>query len=243
MISPAQEVLRLLAAALLGGLIGLERERLDRGAGLRTHTLVATASALVMIVSAYGFTDVVTANRTIVLDPSRIAAQVVSGIGFLGAGTIVFRRNAVRGLTTAAGVWAVAAIGLACGAGLFAAAGACTAILLLVLIGLKPIERRFFEHKQVHQVTVLLRRQPGQITSMERVTRDLGIDLRRVALEPGDRDGESRVRLHLRGGPRGAVTSLAERLQAINGVTAITFGADQIIQPNGNSDSTEEEED
>jgi len=139
-----QEVARLLVAALLGALIGLERERLDRGAGLRTHTLVATAAALVMLVSSYGFVGVVTADRTIALDPSRIAAQVVSGIGFLGAGTIILRRNAVRGLTTAASVWAVAAIGLASGAGMFAAAVTCTVILLIVLIGLKPVERRMF---------------------------------------------------------------------------------------------------
>ena len=110
-----QEILRLLAAAGLGAVIGFERERLDRGAGLRTHALVSTASALVIIVSAYGFMDVVTANHTIVLDPSRIAAQVVSGIGFLGAGTIILRKNAIRGLTTAASVWAVAGIGLAAG--------------------------------------------------------------------------------------------------------------------------------
>ena len=107
-------VIRLLVAAVLGSLIGLERERLDRGAGLRTHALVATASALIIIVSAHGFSDVLQEGR-IVLDPSRVAAQVVSGIGFLGAGTIILRKNAIRGLTTAASVWAVAGIGLAAG--------------------------------------------------------------------------------------------------------------------------------
>ena len=105
-------IIRLVVAAVLGSLIGLERERLDRGAGLRTHALVATASALIIIVSAYGFSDVLQEGR-IVLDPSRVAAQVVSGIGFLGAGTIILRKNAIRGLTTAASVWAVAGIGLA----------------------------------------------------------------------------------------------------------------------------------
>src|SRR5580658_2662035 len=93
---------RLLLAALLGGLIGAEREgRLNSGAGLRTHALVSVASALVMIVSTYGFMSVLSPGK-IVLDPSRVAAQVISGVGFLGAGIIIFRRNTVRGLTTAA---------------------------------------------------------------------------------------------------------------------------------------------
>lgn len=97
------EVVRLLVAAGLGCLVGLKRDRLDRGAGLRTHALAATASALVMLVSSFGFNDVVSPGR-MMLDPSRIAAQVVSGIGFLGAGTIILRKNAVRGLTTAASI-------------------------------------------------------------------------------------------------------------------------------------------
>ena len=218
-----QEIARLLVAALLGALIGLERERLDRGAGLRTHTLVATAAALVMLVSSYGFANVVTADRTIALDPSRIAAQVVSGIGFLGAGTIILRRNAVRGLTTAASVWAVAGIGLASGAGMFAAAIACTVILLVVLIGLKPVERRMFEHKRPRQVTILVRRQPGQITAIETHVRAAGIDLRRLSLEPGEHNGDGRVRLEFRGATNAGLTLLAEQLETIPGVRAVSY--------------------
>jgi putative Mg2+ transporter-C (MgtC) family protein len=218
-----QEIARLLVAALLGALIGLERERLDRGAGLRTHTLVATAAALVMLVSSYGFTDVVLADRTIALDPSRIAAQVVSGIGFLGAGTIILRRNAVRGLTTAASVWAVAGIGLASGAGMFAAAITCTTILLLVLIGLKPVERRMFEHKRPRQVTIVVRRQPGQITAIETQVRAAGIDLRRLSLEPGENNGDGRVRLEFRGTTNSGLSLLAEQLQTIPGVRAVSY--------------------
>ena len=93
-------LLRLAVATLLGALIGLERERLERAAGLRTHALVALASALIMIVSGYGFAELGATPR----DPTRMAAQVVSGIGFLGAGVIIFRKNAVRGLTTAASI-------------------------------------------------------------------------------------------------------------------------------------------
>src|ERR1700761_8763142 len=108
---------RLALSALLGSVIGYERERLAWAAGLRTHMLVCVGSTLIMIVSAYGFADVLAAG--VVLDPSRMAAQVVSGIGFLGAGAIMARGEVVRGLTTAASVWSVAGIGLAVGGGLY----------------------------------------------------------------------------------------------------------------------------
>jgi putative Mg2+ transporter-C (MgtC) family protein len=126
-------VLRLVLAAALGAAVGLERERLEWVAGLRTHMLVCLGSALVMIVSAYGFNDVISAYR-IVLDPSRVAAQVVSGIGFLGAGTILFlRQQVIRGLTTAASLWTVAAVGLAVGGGLYLAAIVTTALIVVIL--------------------------------------------------------------------------------------------------------------
>ena len=144
-------ILRLFVAALLGGIIGLEREYREKAAGLRTHFLVALGSALFMIVSAYGFDGALT-NSQMRLDVSRIAAQVVSGIGFLGAGTIIFQKNAVHGLTTAAGVWVTAAIGLTCGAGMYVLALSAT---LLVLIGLeafnyllKILEKRQEEAKE-----------------------------------------------------------------------------------------------
>jgi putative Mg2+ transporter-C (MgtC) family protein len=134
-------VLRLIVAALLGSLIGLERERLGWAAGLRTHMLVCVGSCLMMIVSAYGFSQ--TLGSHVVLDPSRVAAQVVSGIGFLGAGSILLRNEAVKGLTTAASVWAVAGVGLAAGGGLYTAGVATTIIILVILAGLKPLEDRY----------------------------------------------------------------------------------------------------
>lgn len=118
--------LRLLVALLLGGIIGIEREFRSKDAGFRTHFLVALGSALFCIVSQYGF-------GTDLKDSSRVAAQVVSGIGFLGAGTIIFQRNSVRGLTTAAGLWVTAAIGLACGTGMYDAAAIATGMILLGL--------------------------------------------------------------------------------------------------------------
>lgn len=121
--------LRLLIAMLLGGVIGIEREYRSKEAGFRTHFLVALGSALFCIVSQYGF-------GFDLKDSSRVAAQVVSGIGFLGAGTIIFQRNVVRGLTTAAGLWVTAAIGLACGSGMFAAAAIAT---VLIIVGLEVL--------------------------------------------------------------------------------------------------------
>src|SRR6201992_2807014 len=122
-----RHVLELLAAFGLTALSGVERTIQGKSAGLRTQTIVGTASALILLVSKYGFNDVL-APGSIVLDPSRVAAQVVSGIGFLGAGIIITRRGPVHGLTTAAAVWESAAIGLATGAGLLQLA---TAVVFL----------------------------------------------------------------------------------------------------------------
>ena len=128
-------ILRIFFAALLGGLIGLEREYRSKEAGFRTHFLVALGSALFMIVSAYGFEGVMTSTEQR-WDVARVAAQVVSGIGFIGAGTIIFHKseNVIRGLTTAAGVWVTAAIGLACGGGMYILSAAAT---FFVLVGLE----------------------------------------------------------------------------------------------------------
>jgi len=135
---------RLLLACLFGGLVGLERERKSWAAGMRTHMMVCLGSALIMIVSAYGFNDIIS-HSGIELDPSRIAAQVVSGIGFIGAGTILFTKtgNMVRGLTTAAGLWTVAGVGLATGAGLFTAAAFTTVLALIILWALQPLEKYY----------------------------------------------------------------------------------------------------
>ncbi|SFH63258.1 putative Mg2+ transporter-C (MgtC) family protein [Collimonas sp. OK307] len=150
-------IIRLLIAAALGSVIGFDRERLSWAAGLRTHMLVCVGSALVMIVSAYGFQDVV-GKPGIALDPSRMAAQVVSGIGFLGAGSILLRGEVIRGLTTAASLWSVAAVGLAVGGGLYIAAAAATLIILIILAGLKPLEKRFFIARQRREVRLVVRR-------------------------------------------------------------------------------------
>ncbi|MRX08855.1 MgtC/SapB family protein [Pseudoduganella sp. FT25W] len=147
---------RLALSALLGSFIGYERERLAWAAGLRTHMLVCVGSTLIMIVSAYGFNDVLTSG--VALDPSRMAAQVVSGIGFLGAGAIMARGEVVRGLTTAASVWSVAGIGLAVGGGLYIPAVGATVIILIILAGIKPLERRFISNRQLRSLLIFAER-------------------------------------------------------------------------------------
>jgi putative Mg2+ transporter-C (MgtC) family protein len=161
MLTNMELISRLVLAAALGSVIGIERERLSWAAGLRTHMLVSVGSALIMIVSAFGFADALKADH-VVLDPSRMAAQVVSGIGFLGAGSILLRGEIVRGLTTAASLWSVAAIGLAVGGGLYTAAIAATIIILIILAGIKPLERRFLTFRQRRQLTLLVER--GKLT-------------------------------------------------------------------------------
>lgn len=211
--------LRLGAATLLGALVGLERERLDRAAGLRTHALVATASALMMLVSAYSFPDLAGASR----DPTRMAAQVISGIGFLGAGVIIFRKNTVRGLTTAASVWSVAGIGLAAGGGLYAVAGIGTAFILLVQAGLRPFEQRFFVHRQEHRLALRVRRGDSRLATVERTIAAGGIELRALRLRPARGGGEDRVELDLGTARAGAVAALVETLRGVEGIQVVTY--------------------
>ena len=127
-------ILRILVAGLLGGLVGLERELRAKEAGVRTHFLVALGSGLLMVISQFGFEGT--------HDVSRVAAQVVSGMGFIGAGTIIFQKNAVRGLTTAAGIWVAAAIGLACGGGMYMVAVSSTLLAILILELMNTLQHR-----------------------------------------------------------------------------------------------------
>lgn len=138
--------MRLALAAVLGGLIGIERELREREAGLRTHLLVSLGSALFTIVGAYGFHEFLSSGATVVrADPTRIAAQIVTGIGFLGAGAIIRQGLSVRGLTTAASLWVVAAIGMASGAGYYSGALVATIVVLVSLWPLRILAHRLLE--------------------------------------------------------------------------------------------------
>lgn len=138
-------ILRIFVAALLGGIIGLEREYRAKEAGFRTHFLVALGSALFMIVSAYGFEGAMHTPEHR-WDVSRVAAQVVSGIGFIGAGTIIFQKNVVKGLTTAAGLWVTSAIGMTAGVGMYGVAVAATVMVLICLEGMNFLHHHVFKH-------------------------------------------------------------------------------------------------
>ncbi len=136
-----RQIIELFVAFGLTALIGLEREIQGKSAGLRTQTIVGTSAALILLISKYGFADVLVPG-TVMVDPSRVAAQIVSGIGFLGAGLIITRRGAVHGLTTAAAIWECAAIGMAAGAGLLLLAVTVTAMHFLIILGFAPLARR-----------------------------------------------------------------------------------------------------
>jgi putative Mg2+ transporter-C (MgtC) family protein len=137
----AKQFLELAVAFVLSAAIGLEREIRHKSAGLRTHTVIGTSAALFLLISKYGFTDVLVKD-TIVLDPSRVAAQIVTGIGFVGGGLIFVQRDHVKGLTTAATIWMVTAVGMACGAGLPWLALAVTLAYFVVALVFPLLERR-----------------------------------------------------------------------------------------------------
>lgn len=133
-------LLRLFTAALLGGIIGFERERKDWAAGIRTHMMACMGSSLVMMVSSFGFTDIL-GYPNVSLDPSRVASSVIIGIGYLGAGIIlVLKRGNIKGLTTASGFWATAGVGLAAGGGMYFTAAAATLIALLILYVIQRLQ-------------------------------------------------------------------------------------------------------
>jgi putative Mg2+ transporter-C (MgtC) family protein len=150
-IGHAELGLRLLLAVVLGGLVGMERELSNHAAGFRTHILVCLGSATIMLLSIYGFSAFVD-EANVRMDPARLAAQVISGIGFLGAGAIVRDGNVVKGLTTAASVWVVAAIGLCVGAGFFAGAFVATFMSLVSLFVLNKWEKRLPRNRRFLKV-------------------------------------------------------------------------------------------
>jgi len=158
-----ESLLRLALAAVLGGLIGVERELREREAGLRTHLLVALGSALFTIVGAYGFHAFLSSGQSVVrADPTRIAAQIVTGIGFLGAGAIIRQGLSVRGLTTAATLWVVAAVGLAAGAGYYSAAVITTGLVLLALYPLRIVAYRILHRFRPEDGRLLIELPAGQ---------------------------------------------------------------------------------
>jgi putative Mg2+ transporter-C (MgtC) family protein len=211
-LSWAEVLLRITLAGVLGGVIGAERELRERGAGLRTHTLVALGAALFTLVSAYGWSDFrFSTPQGIVFDPTRIAAQIVTGIGFLGAGAIIRQGLSVRGLTTAATLWVVAAIGLAAGAGYYTAAVATTVLVMIALWPLRLAAYRVYSRVRPEQVRLLVELRAGETGApLLDVLEQTGA--RPAQLEFEDEGGRRRVAVQLELPNRHAQTSIVALL-------------------------------
>ncbi|WP_028202184.1 MgtC/SapB family protein [Paraburkholderia nodosa] len=220
MIGNLEILSRLLIAALLGSVIGFERERLNWAAGLRTHMLVCVGAALMMLVSAFGFADVL-GEKNVVLDPSRVAAQVVSGIGFLGAGSILLRGEVVRGLTTAASLWSVAGVGLAVGGGMYTAAIGATVIMLLILAGVKPLERRFISVRQQRSIQLLVERGSVSLDTVHRALGTGSVRVKQFIVQQSEDDADlDDVQIALSRVTASEFAAVCARLEAMRGVRA-----------------------
>ncbi|QIZ38288.1 MgtC/SapB family protein [Saccharopolyspora sp. ASAGF58] len=213
-------------ALLFSSLIGLEREIRAKSAGLRTHALVGVGAALFMLVSKYGFGDLLVLDR-VSFDPSRVAAQIVSGIGFIGGGLIFVRRDAVRGLTTAATVWVVAAVGMACGSGLVVLAAAVTAVHFFVAMGyprLLRLMRKSLREPQVLRIGYL--DGYGVLRSVLTLCTSRGWTVMDLEVEREDTDDEQQrtavVALRLRG--KAPAAALVEEISALPGVLHTAVG-------------------
>jgi putative Mg2+ transporter-C (MgtC) family protein len=222
-------------ALLLSSAIGLEREIRAKSAGLRTHSLVGLASALIVLLSAYGFSSVLSPGH-VVLDPSRVAAQVVSGIGFIGGGLIFIRRDLVRGLTTAATIWITAAVGMACGAGLPLLATATTAGHFLVVLVYPPLIRRILGRQHEPRVLrITYEDGRGVLRRLLSMCTDNGWIVRRVSVdhdgsEVGSTDSvTAAVVLTLSG--RASMPGLIAKLSAVDGVVHIGSDLDEDADP------------
>ena len=178
--------LRLGLAVIFGGLVGFERETHNRPAGFRTHILVCTGSALIMMVSAYGFLNEFGAGYQ--LDPGRIAAQVVTGIGFLGAGTILQQRGSIRGLTTAASIWVVSGIGLATGIGFYSGAALATLLVLISLLYLGRVDRKLLQKRRIKILQIKAVDQSGLLSRVTKVINDSKLEIKKAYFQAQEYD-------------------------------------------------------
>ncbi len=212
-------VLRLLVAAILGGIIGYERETENKPAGFRTNMLVCIGSALVMVTSQIifnrfeGQTD---------LDPARLGAQVISGIGFIGAGTIIRDGLHVRGLTTAASLWVVACVGLAVGIGFYEGAIIATIFILLILHVMKKLQERFKGTQPFRVLIIESSDEPGQLGRIGSLLGQFGVSIKNIELgRPGDRSETIHVRLSLQFAPDTPLLEFFDALKAVQGVRSV----------------------
>ena len=254
MITPEAVLIRLSLAVLLGAIVGLERERVESAAGLRTHALVCLGSALAVLVSSFGFAGAIQPPG-VILDPSRVAAQVVSGIGFLGAGVIIFRKEIIRGLTTAASLWVVACIGLAVGGGMFLAAGTATALSLAILAVMKPLERRLIASRRRQTLVLSIDRRRITLSQVKAQLEALGVSLETMHARLSEDPSKDRIDLSFKTMANERFLRVLDTLSAQDGVREVRSALDlrqrsglagdtasQVPQASGIPDETLDEE-
>ena len=221
-------VLRLIVAAILGGIVGMERGSGDRPAGFRTHILVCVGSALFMLVSIYGFDDIapVTTNLEDDIgtrrDTARIAAQVVSGIGFLGAGTILHEGLTIKGLTTAASLWIVSAIGLAVGSGMYLLSTVATMLTMLTWVTFRTWEKRFAGNRSERRfIRVVTRNTPGIITEITGYLSECGIKVKTLNVKSDNKNNNIILEIYLKIDKNIDMGMVADGIQNIDGVLTL----------------------
>lgn len=216
-------LLRMGLALLLGGLIGFEREQSNHAAGLRTNTLVCLGSCLLMMLSMYGFGDF--ANEPNVrLDPARLAAQVITGIGFLGAGTILFTGKSITGLTTAASLWVVSAIGLAVGAGFYLAAVTATVTVFFILWAMNKVEKRFLKGKREQLLRIYADDRAVLLQAMNAIIQDRDIILRKMVVndQADSREGRIMVQMYVTLPKAQSIVLLVNEINEVSGVRGVS---------------------
>ena len=211
-------VIRLCLGFLAGGIIGFERSSKRQVAGLRTHILIATGSTLLMLLSIY-IPQQFYIDRG--ADPGRIAAQVVSGIGFLGAGAIIRLGNNIRGLTTAASLWFVAAVGLAIGAGMFLIAGAAVVLGLFTLMLLSIVEKRIFPSKRFKLLEISYKNNSSSTKEALDIIKKSGIQVQTVDVNQGSKDKGTKLRLLVMIPGTADIASIARTLKASGNVSKV----------------------
>lgn len=212
-------IIRLSIAFILGGAIGLEREGVNRPAGFRTHILVCIGSTLIMLTGIY-ITEIY--KGTTDLDPARLGAQVVSGIGFLGAGTIIKEGVTVKGLTTAASLWAVAGIGLACGSGFYFGAAISTAIILISLIVFYKFEKIYRRNNREFWIELICEDKPGLIGKVGTQLGKLSIHIKQISLNEKDNKNIT-LRIVVRIPRKINKIDLYDYINEIDGVESVTI--------------------
>lgn len=224
-ISEMELTIRILFALAIGGLIGLEREFGQHSAGFRTHILVCLGSALIMLLSLYGF-SVFMDEPNVRADPARLAAQVISGIGFLGAGTILRTGNSISGLTTAASLWVVAALGLAVGAGFYYGAMLTTVLVLICLFVLNKLEKVFSRKRKVTEITVVMKETSGSVQLVMNKMKPLNGSLSNLStVENSANPEETVLRMHMnvKSNKLEKHLNVLDELRSIPGVKQLIF--------------------